>query len=184
MWPHHRSILQALFQLNVIWNQPKSSVLLAFKVIKGDCRGWNVTKSGQFGVHARMARDLDSWMLKMSVIILRHGLHYSYNDGMCWANFPFHLLCSDEYLWLNGTMSANDLSCQLIMYFWFKYDLVRNTKHHHVWPTRGSNRWPPDHDSTFSVSPNHSATRNSFHKAVRINYLTVRTLVFCKATNS
>ena len=40
----------------------------------------------------------------------------------------------------------------LFIYFWFKYDLGQKYYAPQVWPNRGSNSWPPDHDSIFHVT--------------------------------
>ena len=37
-------------------------------------------------------------------------------------------------------------------YFWIKYDLGQKCHAPQIRPTRGSNSWPPDHDSTFHVT--------------------------------
>ena len=39
-----------------------------------------------------------------------------------------------------------------IIYFWFKYNLGQKYQAPQVRPDRGSNLWPPDHDSTFHVT--------------------------------
>ena len=36
--------------------------------------------------------------------------------------------------------------------YWFKYDLGQKYQAPQVRPDRGSNSWPPDHDSTFQVT--------------------------------
>ena len=40
----------------------------------------------------------------------------------------------------------------VIVYFWFKYDLGQKYHAPQVRPNRGSNPWPPDHDSTCYVT--------------------------------
>ena len=44
------------------------------------------------------------------------------------------------------------ISVHFLRYFWFKYDLAQKYYAHKVWPNRGSNSWPPDHDSTSHVT--------------------------------
>ena len=40
----------------------------------------------------------------------------------------------------------------ILLYFWFKYDLRQKYYAPQVWPDRGSNWGPSDHDSTFHVT--------------------------------
>ena len=47
--------------------------------------------------------------------------------------------------------SALNRKDEHIIYFWFKYDLGQKHYAPQVRPDRGSNPWPPDHDSTFHI---------------------------------
>ena len=51
-----------------------------------------------------------------------------------------------------SSKSVNDTNRRTCRYFWFKYDWGQKYYAPQVWPDRGSNLWPPDHDSTFHVT--------------------------------
>ena len=56
-------------------------------------------------------------------------------------------------------------------YFWFKYDLGQKYYAPQVRPDRGSNSWPPDHDSTFHVTEMPAlTTRPSVTSSIYVYY--------------
>ena len=72
---------------------------------------------------------------------------------------PHHLFKNvSYYTWEDCTDWATRVSCWSINaivikgYFWFKYDLGQKYQAPQARPDRGSNSWPPDHDSTFHVT--------------------------------
>ena len=49
-------------------------------------------------------------------------------------------------------VNVSNICSKTIVSFWFKYDLEQKCHAPQVRPDRGSNSWPPDHDSTFHVT--------------------------------